>query len=201
MREQLLAAVSQYGSPALFAVVMIASLGAPLPIALLLVVTGSLSSQGAMNLWTAIGVAGTGSVLGDLGGYALGRWGGTALIARFSRVMGGAGHLRQLERNARHRAALYIFLTRWLLSPMGPWVNLASGIARYPWGRFLLWDIVGEFFGVALYIWLGRVFSDRVMALDAVLGNLTWGFVALAIALVIGRALLSYSRPGDPEAS
>ena len=201
MREQLLAAVSQYGSPALFAVVMIASLGAPLPIALLLVVTGSLSSQGAMNLWTAIGVAGTGSVLGDLGGYALGRWGGTALIDRFSRVMGGTGHLRQFERNARHRAALYIFLTRWLLSPMGPWVNLASGIARYPWGHFLLWDIVGEFFGVALYIWLGRVFSDRVMALDAVLGNLTWGFMALAIALAIGRALLSYSRPGDPEAS
>jgi membrane-associated protein len=195
MREQLLAAVSQYGSPALFLVVMVASLGAPLPIALLLVVTGSLTEQGAMNIWTAIAVAGTGSVLGDLGGYAIGRWGGTPLINRLTRVIGGRDRLEELEGRARRRAGLYIFLTRWLLSPLGPWVNLASGIARYPWHQFLLWDVLGEFFGVALYISLGQIFSDRVMALDSVLGDVTWGVLALTIALLIGRALLTYARP------
>src|ERR1700733_9549939 len=187
MREQLLAAVSQYGSPALFAVVMVASLGAPLPIALLLIVTGSLAAQGAMNLWTAIAVAGAGSVLGDLTGYAIGRWGGTALINRFSRVIGGPHRLEELEQRVRRRAGLYIFLTRWLLSPLGPWVNLASGTARYPWARFLLWDVLGEFFGAALYISLGLIFSDRVLALDSVLGDITWGVLALTIAVLIGR--------------
>jgi membrane-associated protein len=194
MREQLLAAVSQYGSPALFVVVMVASMGAPLPIALLLIVTGSLAEQGAMNIWTAIAVAGAGSVLGDLAGYAIGRWGGGALINRFARVLGGANRLEEIEGRARHRAGLYIFLTRWLLSPLGPWVNLGSGIARYPWHRFLLWDILGEFFGVSLYISLGHIFSDRVMALDSVLGDLTWGVLALTFALLVGRTLLSYSR-------
>jgi membrane-associated protein len=198
MREQLLAAVSQYGSPALFAVVMVASLGAPLPIALLLIVTGSLAEQGAMNIWTAIAVAGAGSVLGDLGGYAIGRWGGGALIHHFSRVLGGNNRLEEMESRARRRAGLYIFLTRWLLSPLGPCVNLASGIARYPWGRFLLWDILGEFFGVALYISLGRIFSDRVMALDSFLGDITWGVVALTFALLIGRSLLMYTRTPQP---
>lgn len=196
MREQLLALVSQYGSPALFAVVLVASLGAPLPIALLLVVTGSLAEQGALNLWTAIAVAGSGSVLGDLAGYAIGRWGGSALVYQLSRVIGGKNRLEQLEGRARERAGLYIFLTRWLLSPLGPWVNLASGIARYPWGRFLLWDTLGEFFGVALYITLGHVFSDSVMSLDSVLGDATWGVMALTIALMVGRALLSYTRQG-----
>ena len=196
MREQLLAAVAQYGSPALFAVVMVASLGAPLPIALLLIVTGSLAAQGAMNLWTAIAVAGAGSVMGDLAGYSIGRWGGTALVDRFSRVIGGPKRLEQIEVRARRHAGLYIFLTRWLLSPLGPWVNLASGIARYPWSRFLLWDAVGEFFSVALYISLGQVFSDRVMALDSVLGDATWGILALTVALLMARALFGYLRPG-----
>ena len=195
MREQLLAAVSQYGSPALFAVVMLASVGAPLPIALLLVVTGSLAAQGAMNLWTAIAVAGTGSVLGDLTGYCIGRWGGTALVNRFSRIIGGPRRLEEIEERARRRAGLYIFLTRWLLSPLGPWVNLASGTARYPWHRFLLWDVVGEFFGVALYISLGQIFSDRVMALDSVLGDATWGIMALTVAVAMARALYGYLRP------
>ena len=194
MREQLLALVSQYGSPALFAVVMVASLGAPLPIALLLIVTGSLSAQGAISPLTAIAVAGTGSVLGDLAGYAVGRWGGSALVNRFARFIGGANRLEEMESRARRRAGIYIFLTRWLLSPLGPWVNLASGIAGYPWTRFLLWDIIGEFFGVTLYISLGQIFSDRVMALDSFLGDLTWGVLALTVAFVIGRALFSYVR-------
>ena len=60
MREQILAALSQYGSPALFAVVTIAAVGVPLPITLLLIVTGSLISQGVMNFWVAIGLAGAG---------------------------------------------------------------------------------------------------------------------------------------------
>lgn len=195
MREQLLAAVAQYGSPALFAVVVVASLGAPLPIALLLVVTGSLCAQGAMNIWTAILVAGTGSVLGDLAGYSIGRWGGTVLISRLTRIIGGPNRLEKIEARARSSAALYIFLTRWLLSPLGPWVNLASGLARYPWTRFLLWDILGEFFGVALYISLGQIFSDRVMALDSFLADATMAIMALTVALVIGRVLYSYLRP------
>ena len=194
MREQLLALVSQYGSPALFAVVLVASLGAPLPIALLLIVTGSLAAQGAINLWTAIGVAGLGSVLGDLAGYAIGRWGGTPLVDRFCNILGGKEKLNRMEERARDRAGLYIFLTRWLLSPLGPWVNLASGIAQYPWGRFLLWDALGEFFGVALYIYLGQVFSDRVLAVDSMLGDASWGLVALTFAVLIGRALFSYLR-------
>ena len=190
MREQLLALVAQYGSPALFAVVMVASLGAPLPIALLLIVTGSLAEQGAMNLWTAIIVAGTGSVLGDLGGYAIRALGrDPELINRFTSAIGGRDRLEEIQERARRNAGLYIFLTRWLLSPLGPWVNLASGIARYPWGRFLLWDVLGEFFGVALYISLGQIFSDRVLALDSVLGDVTWGILALTVALLVGRAL------------
>ena len=50
MNDQLLAAVSQYGAPALFGVVAIAAIGVPLPITLLLIVAGSMISQGAMNL-------------------------------------------------------------------------------------------------------------------------------------------------------
>jgi membrane protein DedA with SNARE-associated domain len=147
-----------------------------------------------MNLWTAIAVAGAGSVVGDLIGYSIGRWGGTALIHRFGRLLGGPNRVEEIEARVRRRAGLYIFLTRWLLSPLGPWVNLASGTAGYPWGRFLLWDVIGEFFGVALYISLGQIFSDRVMALDSVLGDLTWGILALTVALVMARALYGYMR-------
>ena len=194
MNDQLLAAVSQYGAPALFGIVAIAAVGVPLPITLLLIVTGSMVSQGAMNLWWAIGAAGIGSVLGDLAGYAIGRWGGQAVITKLSGLFGKRANLEAMEAKAKAWGGPGIFITRWLITPLGPWINLASGTARYPWQRFLFWDILGEFTGAAIFISLGWFFSDRVMALYGVLGNLTWAIAALLAALILGYELLAHLR-------
>ena len=196
MNDQLLAAVSQYGAPALFGIVAIAAVGVPLPITLLLVVAGSMISQSAMNLWWAIAAAGAGSVLGDLTGYAIGRWGGQAVITKLSGLFGKRANLEAMEAKAKAWGGPGIFITRWLLSPLGPWINLASGTARYPWQRFLFWDILGEFTGAAIFISLGWFFSDRVMALYGVLGNLTWAIAALLAALILGYELLAHLRRG-----
>ena len=90
-----------------------------------------------------------------------------------------------------------IYITRWLLSPLGPWINLASGTAGYPWHRFLFWDTLGELTGAAVYISLGRFFSDRVMALYAVLGDLTWAIGALLAAIILGWQLVVRLRQPD----
>jgi len=194
MNEQLLGAVSEYGAPALFGIVGIAAIGVPLPITLLLIVVGSMISQGAMNPWWAIGAAGAGSILGDQAGYAIGRWGGPAVIARLSALFGKRASLEAMEAKAKAWGGPGIFITRWLLSPLGPWINLASGTAGYPWHRFLFWDILGEITGAAVYISLGRFFSDRVMALSGVLGDLTWAIAALLAAIILGYQLWAYLR-------
>jgi membrane protein DedA with SNARE-associated domain len=194
MNDQLLAAVSQYGAPALFGIVTIAAIGVPLPITLLLIVAGSMISQGAMNLWWAIGAAGAGSVLGDQAGYAIGRWGGTAVVTKLSGLFGRRASLQTMEAKAKAWGGPGIFITRWLLTPLGPWINLVSGTAMYPWHRFLFWDILGEITGAVVYISLGRLFSDRVMALSAVLGDLTWAIAALLAAVILGYQLLARLR-------
>ena len=178
MNEQLLATVSQYGAPALFGIEAIAAIGVPLPITLLLIVAGSMVSQGAMNPWWTIAAAGAGSILGDQAGYAIGRWGGPAAVAKLGGLFGVRASLQAMEAKVRAWGGPGIYITRWLLSALGPWVNLASGTAGYPWHRFLFWDILGEITGAAVYISLGRFFSDRVMALYAVLGDLTWAIAA-----------------------
>ena len=192
MSEQLLAAVSQYGAPALFGIVAIAAIGMPLPITLLLIVAGAMTAQGALSLWWALGAASAGSIFGDQVGYAVGRWGGPVLVARLSSLLGKRASLDAMENRVREWGGPSIFLSRWLLSPLGPWINLASGTAVYPWHRFLLWDMLGEMTGAALYILLGRIFSDRVMSLYGVVGDLTWAVVGLAAALILGYQLLAY---------
>ena len=194
MSDQLLAAVSLYGAPALFGIVAIAAIGVPLPITLLLIVAGSMVSQGAMDLWWAIGAAGAGSVLGDQAGYAVGRWGGPAVVTKLSGLFGKHVSLRNVETKMSAWGGPGIFITRWLLTPLGPWINLASGTTSYPWHRFLLWDTLGELTGAAIFVCLGRYFSDRVMSLYGVLGDLTWAIAALLAAIVFGYLLLAHLR-------
>jgi len=194
MREQILAALAQYGSPALFAVVTMAAIGVPLPVTLLLIVTGSLVAQGILPMWWAIGLASAGSVIGDQIGYAVGRWGGAALVSRFAGMLGGPERMAKAEAQARRWGGPGVFFSRWLVTPLGSLINFTSGIAAYPWLRFLLWDVLGEALGAALYIVLGWIFSDRVLELDAALGDFTWMVVALLAAVVLGWMLWRYLR-------
>ena len=191
MNEQVLAALARYGSPALFAIVAIAAVGVPLPVTLILIVTGSLAAQGAMNVWLAFAIASVGSVAGDQVGYAVGRWGGKPLLTRLSRMIGSAERIRELDKKAKSWGGAGVFFSRWLVTPLGPWINLASGIAEYSWLRFTLWDFLGESFGVGLYIWLGLVFSDSVQELGAILGNLTWAVAGALAAAFLGWKLFS----------
>jgi membrane protein DedA with SNARE-associated domain len=189
MHDQVLAALSRFGSPALFVVVAIAAVGIPLPVTLLLIVTGSLAAQGAMNVWWAIAIASVGSVAGDQIGYAAGRWGGKALVARFKGILGNPERLRKMDAKTRRWGAAGIFFSRWLLSPLGPWVNLASGARNYSWFQFTVWDVAGESFGAGLYIWLGVAFSDRVQAVSSILGDATWSMLGLVAAMYLGWKL------------
>jgi len=186
MLDQLLAALTRYGSPALFVVVAIAAVGVPVPVTLLLIVTGSLAAQGSIGLWPAIAIASAGSITGDQIGFAVGRWGGKRLVTKFSRLLGDAEHIKKLDARAKSWGGAGVFFSRWLVTPLGPWINVASGAADYSWFRFTLWDFLGESFGAALFIWLGHVFSDRVQQVGAIFGDLGWAILAVLVAGFLG---------------
>src|SRR5712671_6479531 len=196
--DQLLGALSQYGLPVLFGVIVIATVGIPLPISMMLVAAGSFVELGEMKLWQVIVVASAGAVIGDQIGYALGRWGGHRVVERIRRRGKGTAKIEQAQAFAERWGAAGIFLTRWLITPLGPWLNLTSGMAGYPWLQFLVWDMLGEVLWVVLYVMLGMLFSDRVQALVEILGNLAWVIVGLIAAVILGWILLRHLKPAEP---
>ena len=197
LTDQLLAAFSQYGLPLMFGVITIASAGVPLPITLMLVAAGSFVALGEMKFWQVVVVASAAAVLGDQIGYALGRWGGHRVAGRVNRKKARAAQMRRAEKFARRWGGAGIFFSRWLVTPLGPWINLSSGMTAYPWARFLCWDIVGEVLWVVLYVALGKLFSDRIQALVDILGDLGWVIVGLIAAMILGWQLLRYARTSN----
>ncbi len=200
MTEQLLTLVTSYGLLALFGVLVLAAIGVPFPATLLLIAAGSFVAQGDMNLVQVLIVGSVGAILGDQIGYALGRWGGHTFVQRITKRFGNAGLGRAETFTARWGGAS-IFFSRWLVSSLGPWINLTSGITAYPWTRFVLWGVLGELVWVGLCVMIGNLFSDRVQYLADVLGNLTWVIIGSLITLVLGWTLFqSFRRSQPPKA-
>jgi membrane-associated protein len=195
--DYVLSTLGVYGLPVLFGTLFIGSIGLPLPSSLLLLVAGSFVAQGDMSLWPVLTLSAAGAILGDNVGYALGRWGGHRVRGRISRLVGGTARLKTTEEWLKRREGMSIFLSRWLLTPLGPVINLTSGLTGYPWPRFLIYDVIGEALWVTLYVLLGRFFSDRVQEMSDFLGDFTWMIVGLLLVALLGWKLFQHLRPSS----
>jgi membrane-associated protein len=195
LTDQLLAALLLYGLPVLFGAIVFASIGIPLlPVSLMLVAAGSFIKQGELKLWQVIIVASTAAVLGDQIGYGLARWFGRHWVARISRKLGGEAKIQKAETLAKRWGGPGIFLSRWLVTALGPWLNVTSGIAEYPWHRFILWDVLGQVLWVVLYVMLGYIFSGRVQSIADILGDFTWVILGFIVAVILGWKMVRYLR-------
>jgi membrane-associated protein len=196
--DQLLAAFALHGLPVLFGALVVGCAGLPLPSSLMLVAAGSFVQLGDARFWQVIMLASSGSVIGDQIGYGLGRWGGRH-AERFSRRFNGQEKLKKAEAFAKRWGGPAIFFSRWLVTPLGPWLNITSGLSEYPWAKFLCWDIVGEVLWVVLYVTIGETFSSRVQELVDILGSLSWVILGLALAVLLGWQIFKHIAGGTEK--
>lgn len=194
MTELVLAFSADYGVPLLLVVTYLSCLALPVPSSLLMLASGGFAASGDLALWAVMLAAYLGAVLGDQTGY----W----IAQRFSRRLADV-----LARNAKRaglaaRAAgmidryggIGVFLSRWLVAPLGPYVNYAAGLAGMAWARFTLWGAAGEAVWVCLYVGLGYAFADNITAISALLGNLSGFLASLVIALALVVWIIKASR-------
>jgi membrane protein DedA with SNARE-associated domain len=197
VNEQLLELVATYGIAALFVVLLVSAIGAPLPATLLLLVAGSFTSSGDLELWQVVVSALAGVIAGDQVGYIVGRLGRQRLLTTLAERLHGEEQMTRAESFVSRWGGPAVFLSRWLASPLGPWVNLGSGSMRYSWPRFAAWDVLGEAVWVAIYVTLGVLFADRIEDLAALAGTGGWAVAGAMTAIVLGVVLWQHLRSED----
>ena len=198
MTDWLLAALLAYGALALLPVIAGAAIGVPLPASLLLLAAGAFAGAGQLPLLSLVPAAFVGAVVGDGVGYWLGRRGGPAAVQRWGRRFKLDGvAIGRAERGFDRWGGLSVLLTRFLLTPFGPVINILAGAARYPLRSFLVYDLLGEAIWVASYVGLGYAFSASWDVLADLLGSGTRLVSLLVVVVVLGWLLLRALRhPG-----
>lgn len=189
MTDALFALVPDHGMTVLFLATFLSCLAVPIPSSLLMLAAGAFIASGDLPAGPLAGAALAGAVLGDQIGYGLGRLGGARLWARLDAGPGTGPLARRAARALHRRATMTVYLSRWLFSALGPWVNFAAGATRLDWRRFALASLLGEMTWVGLYLGLGYAFGTRLEQAGATAPSVIGALGAGVVALLLGRTL------------
>jgi membrane protein DedA with SNARE-associated domain len=166
---------------------------------LALLVTGAFIASGELPLAQSYLTALAGAVLGDQIGYQIGLRAGNAVEERFSRKPSRAKQIVWAKDFIDRFGGVGVFLTRWLLAPIGPITNIICGASDMRWLRFTIWDFLGEVMWVAIYIGAGYIFRGNLEEIATLLGEASWLLIAALVALGIGIRLLVILRQHRKE--
>jgi membrane protein DedA with SNARE-associated domain len=188
MNTATLALLAEWGEPFLFVLLFFAALGLPLPATLSLIAAGALASTGVIEGYAILIWSVCGAVLGDHAGYLVGRVAGPAIQAWLERRPTVARRFETAREKLSERGVAGVFLSRWLLTPLGPPVNIAAGIVAFPLVRFSFADITGEMVWVALYFSIGAFAGAGVEELSQAASDFSWLALAAAATAALGWA-------------
>lgn len=193
MTDWLLALVPQYGLWLLAATTFLSCLALPIPASIIMLTAGGFAAAGDLSLAQALLAALAGAVAGDQLGYWAGRGLGARLLSRLRADPGRDRLLARADTLMDRRGLVAVFLSRWLLSPLGPWVNLVAGSTRYAWPRFTAAGVAGEGVWATLYVGAGHAFAGNVQAASDMIGS-ALGLVGGAGA-VVALGIWLFSSP------
>jgi membrane protein YqaA with SNARE-associated domain len=129
MTEALFGLIPTYGAWILMIATFLSCLAIPVPTSLIMLAGGAFIASGDLNVFSVVAAAWGGAILGDQAGYFVGRSGGAPLLARARNAPRAAEPIARATSYLHRRGGSAVFFSRWLLSPLGPYVNFIGGAA------------------------------------------------------------------------
>lgn len=169
--------LSSYGYVVVFLLVMIESIGVPVPGETALIGAALYAgSTHRLEIWWVIAVAAAGAIIGDNIGYAIGRYGGAKVLLRHGhRIHLHEGRLKIGIWVFRRHGGKVVFWGRFV-SVLRTYAAFLAGTNQMPWPRFLFFNAAGgivwaTLFGAGYYVF-GGVLKRLSTTIDVTLGVL-----------------------------
>ena len=187
--------LESYGYLVVFLLVMIESIGVPVPGETALIGAALYAgSTHKLEIWGVIAVAIAGAIIGDNIGFSIGRYGGAKLLLRHGhKIRLHEGRLKIGIWLFRRHGGKVVFWGRFV-SILRTYAAFLAGTNQMAWGRFLVFNAAGAVvwataFGLAYYVF-GSALQKLSTTIDITLG------VAGAVVLV---AFLVWSKRKEEE--
>lgn len=188
--------ISQYGYIIVVVTILLECAGIPMPGETSLVVAAAFAGQGKLNIYTVIIAASIAAIIGDAGGYWIGRYFGRDLIRKYGKWI----HLTEDRMNTiqgyfnRHGAKT-VFFGRFF-TILRTYSALFAGICRMPYLTFTLFNALGGIFWATCFGILGYIFGHNLPLLEKIAHTIGWALTlplcTIIAIIIIWRKVLKH---------
>ncbi len=183
--------LAHYGYGVVGVVVMLESMGAPLPGESLLIGTALYcAATHRLEIGWVIAIAIAGAIMGDNFGYLIGRSLGFRLLARWGRHVGLSNDRLTLGRYLfRRHGGKVVFFGRFI-AVLRTFAALLAGANRMPWPFFLVYNALGGIGWAGGYSLAAYLLGSQM---ERISGPLGLG-IGIAAVVAVGSALVFLKR-------
>lgn len=180
--EYLSAWLLQYGSFALFSLLVVGIIALPVPEETLMVVTGILMGQGKLNIPVTVFAAYAGSICGITISYLLGKTLGYYFVHRYGSWVG----LTEKKLAKAHlwfeRVGKWALVIGYFIPGVRHFTGFSVGTTKMQYGKFALFAYTGALLWVSTFLSLGYFYSDQCIT---IFDSIKIGGEALIVAIFV----------------
>jgi len=181
-----------YTYPVLFLLVLVESLGIPLPGEIALVTAAAYASRGSISIYAVIALAAAGAIIGGILGYWIGVKGGLPLIARYGGYIGvRKSHIDKAHSFFERNGSKTILLGRFI-ALLRTWAAVVAGAACMSFTKFVTYNTIGSIVWAIVFGWLGYYFGHDLPLLEMYISRA--GFGVLIVGAAAAPLFIFYIR-------
>jgi membrane protein DedA with SNARE-associated domain len=192
--------LQSYTYPVLLLLVLLESLGVPLPGEIALVTAAAYASSGHISIFIVVALAAVGAIIGGVLGYWIGIKGGLPLVTRYGGYIGiRKSHVDRAHAFFERNGSKTILFGRFI-AILRTWAAIVAGAAAMSFTKFVAYNTIGSIVWAIVFGWLGYYFGRDLPLLEkyisrASFGVLIVGVVGIAVFFLVKR------RKAGPESS
>ncbi len=164
---------------------MLESMVFPIPSEAVMPFAGRLIAQGKMTWWFVLLASTSGSIVGSLLSYWMGKYGGRPMVNLFGKyLLLNHEDLDKTERYFSRFGGITVFVCRFI-PVIRHLISIPAGLAKMSLGRFIILTAIGATIWNMFLAWAGVVWEqnwDQVMAYRHIIDK---GVVLLLVAFIV----------------
>ena len=192
--DTLLQLMESYGYIAMFIAMVLENANIPIPSEVVLGFAGFLISQNIFDFWTTVVIACLAGVVGSIVSYWLGSYGGRPLLLKYGKYIFFNEKKFNMAETMFNKYGGAAVLICHCLPGVRTFISFPAGVARYPFGRFVVFTIIGTIPWTLLLVWAGSILGSHWK--DLIQYNHIFLAVIVAICAVCALLFLWKRRRG-----
>lgn len=176
--------LNQYGYLAVAGFVLLEDFGVPVPGETILILGAVYAGTGRLSIWL-VGLLGfLAAIAGDNIGFAIGHFGGRALVERFGRYVFLTKERLDKTTDFFERRGGWIIIVARFIEGLRQANGIIAGISGMHWATFLAFNTIGAALWVAVWTSVGYFAGDNITSIYNAISHYTL-YVVIAIVVLI----------------